>query len=346
MAMNFWEAQKKARSKTSLYLTLFIALTVTVAVVVEYAMRIFAGPDYDPSFPMVGFFFLAITFGVAFFEYAMYRSQGGSYVAESVGGRLVSPHTTNLKEKQLMNIVQEIAIASSLPVPPVYIVPVNSINAFAAGITPNNAAIAVTKGTLELLSRDELQGVVAHEYGHIYNGDMKISMRLAAMVMGFFFVLYIAMRIMQFTPRASDDDKKGNPILLAALLLLAAGAITWLFGSILKAAVSREREYLADACAVQFTRNPDGISNALRKIATHEVNDMPNQGMAYSHLYFDDNTTLSFLFATHPPLKDRIAAIQGRTYIPEEWLKDLPPQKKEEPPAPNQGFRGPWGNQN
>ena len=218
------------------------------------------------------------------------------------------------------------ALAASLPSPPVYILEDSrEINAFAAGITPENAAITVTRGTMELLNRDELQGVVAHEFGHIYNGDMKISMRLAAMVMGFFFVLYIGMRLLQFSSfRRRDEDSKGNPVAIAALILLVAGVLTWFFGSVLKAMVSREKEYLADACAVQFTRNPNGIANALRKIAKEESHDMPNQGMAYSHLYLDNHSGLSALFATHPPLKKRIEAIEGKTYMPEEW-----------PPAPN-----------
>lgn len=322
MAMDFWEAQRRARSKTSLYVTIFIILTLGIAVLVEYAMRYFAAESYDPPFPILGFVFLAITFSVAIFEYSMYKSHGGSYVALTVGGRLVDPNTNNFKEKQLLNVVQEMALAASLPVPPIYILSSNSINAFAAGITPDNAAITVTKGSLDSLSREELQGVIAHEFGHVHNGDMKISMRLAAMVMGFFFVLYIAMRMLQFAPRADREKKGGNPIAIAALLLFLAGILTWICGSILKAAVSREREYLADASAVQFTRNPDGIANALRKIEQHEVQDMPAKGMAYSHLYFDDNINLSSIFATHPPLKKRIEAIEDREYIPEEWNID------------------------
>lgn len=325
MAMDFWEAQRRARSKTSLYVTIFIILTLCIAVLVEYAMRYFAEESYNPPFPILGFVFLAITFTVAAFEYSMYKSHGGAYVALSVGGRLVNPNTNNFKEKQLLNIVEEMAVASSMPIPPVYILTSKSINAFAAGLTSDNAAITVTNGSLDLLSRDELQGVVAHEFGHIYNGDMKISMRLAAMVMGFFFVLYIALRLLQFAPR-ERERKGGNPILLAAFLLCVAGTLTWICGSILKAAVSREREYLADACAVQFTRNPDGIANALRKIESHEVSDMPSKGMAYSHLYFDDNISLSSIFATHPPLKKRIAAIEGREYIPKEWDINLEKQ--------------------
>jgi heat shock protein HtpX len=157
---------------------------------------------------------------------------------------------------------------------------------------------------------------------------MKISMRLAAMVMGFFFVLYMAFRFLQFSnfTRQSRDNRRnggGNPVLLAVFLLMGAGAVTWFAGSILKAMVSREREYLADACAVQFTRNPDGIANALRKIGKDQADDMPKQAMAYSHMYLDNHHGLNSLFATHPPLDKRIKAILGLEYLPPEWKKDL-----------------------
>lgn len=336
MAMNFWEAQKRAKSKTTLYLVLFTVLTISAAALAEFLMRTFAGEDgYSPQLPLFGIFFAGITYLVAGFEYMQFRLYGGSYVAESVGAHLVDPQTRNFQEKQLLNIVQEISIASSLPMPPVYIMELGQINAFAAGLNPQDSAITVTRGSLQTLNRDELQGVIAHEFGHIYNGDMKISMRLAAMVMGFFFILYIAMRLLQFSSyRRSDDDRKGNPVVIAALILMVAGAFTWLFGSILKAAVSREREYLADASAVQFTRNPDGIANALRKIARESNdNEMPKSGMAFSHLYIDDRGGISSLFATHPPLDKRIEAIEGRKYIPEEWK--IPKEKISKPVNPN-----------
>lgn len=300
-------------------------------------MRYFAKGSYEPDEPVISLVFVAITFGVALFQYSMFTSYGGSYVAESVGGTLVEPLTRDPHEKQLINIVQEIALAASLPVPAIYVVPARQINAFAAGTTPQNAAIAVTAGALMKLNRDELQGVIAHEFGHIYNADMKISVRLAAMVMGFFFVFYIALRLLQFSglrsggaSSESEGDSRGNkreggnPVAIAALILIVAGALMWLFGSVLKASVSREREYLADACAVQFTRNPKGISNALKKIGTDSSSDMPKEGAAYSHLYLDNHSGLSALFATHPPLAKRIAAIEGRTYMPDEWKKDLP----------------------
>lgn len=328
MAFNFWQAQKRARSWTLVYLVLFVAITAAVAFFIEWAMRELAADAYHPDVPLLALFYLGITFLVAGGQYMVYKQFGGSYVAQSVGAVQVKPGSGDLRAQQLLNIVDEIAIASSLPSPPVYILRTPQINAFAAGLTKDNAAITITEGALKLLNRDEVQGVIAHEFGHIYNGDMKISMRLAAMVLGFFWVMYLGARLLQNTRyiQTGDDDRRGgNPIALMALLLVCAGTFTWFAGSILKACVSRQREYLADACAVQFTRNPEGISNALRKIATaDQPNEMPQAGSAYSHMYFDDRGALSSIFATHPPIWKRIAAIEGRDYLPEEWKKDLP----------------------
>lgn len=324
--MNFWEAQARARGKTKIYLTAFVIITCIVAAVSEMAMRHFAKGSYDPPYPVLGLTFLAITFLVALFNYGQYCNYGGSYVAESVGAYRIYPETRDPTEKQLLNIVEEVALAAGLPIPEVYVIPVHQINAFAAGTNPENAAIAITEGTLQKLNRDEIQGVIAHEFGHVYNADMKISLRLAAMVMGFFFVIYIGMRLLQVSSLSrsrSSNEKGGNPLVLAAFILMIAGAFTWFAGSVLKSMVSREREYLADACAVQFTRNPDGIANALRKIAIDTTEDMPKEGAAFSHLYFDEHSGFARLFATHPPIEKRIAAIEGKEYLPEEWKKML-----------------------
>lgn len=323
MAMNFWEAQRRAKSRTTLYVTLFVLFTLFIACAAEFVLRDVTTSNYNPTVPWVGLIFVVITFSVAGYQYSCFQLQGGKYLAEMLGAELVDERTTHPKKMQLLNIVNEMAIAASLPVPPVYILDANEINAFAAGLGEKNAIITVTTGTLNSLSRDELQGVVAHEMGHIYNGDMKISMRLAALVMGFYVVFILGFRLLQFSPRNRDDNQKGTNVYLIALVMLAAGAITYLFGSILKATVSREREYLADACAVQFTRNPNGIANALRKIAKKQVNDMPKDGIAFSHIYFDDQHPFFSLFATHPPIEKRIAMIEGLTYLPEEWKKDL-----------------------
>lgn len=322
--MNFWEAQRRAKSKTALYIGVFIILTLIAATLAEFAMRIFDAENYAESqFPYIGLGFLAITLGVAGFNYMNYLQAGGSYVAESVGAKLVDPYTQNPKEKQLINIVHEIAVATSLPVPPIYILEAQEINAFAAGTSPDNAAIAVTRGCIDRLKRDELQGVLAHEFGHVYNRDMTIGMRVAAMITGFFIVTYIGLRLLQganYSRRSNDDDRRGgNPLLMIALILLIVGSITWFFGSILQAMVSRQREYLADASSVQFTRNPIGLANALRKIADSTTSDMPRSGQPFAHLYFNEHPSFwSRMFASHPPIEERIAAIESGEYEKEQ----------------------------
>lgn len=318
MAINFWEAQRRARSRTTLFLFAFVIMTIGMAVGIQYLSYFLAKEGYFQPLPYLGIIFLVLTFVVAGFYYLSYHSFGGSFVAEALGGKQVLPTTSSFKEQQLLNIVHEMAIASGQPIPPVYVIDSKEINAFAAGMKPQNAVVTVTRGALDLLDRDELQGVVAHEFGHIYNGDMKISMRLAAMVMGFVIILYLGIRLLQgslFFGGRGNGKRGNNPIALAALILILAGAITWFAGAILRSMVSREREYLADACAVQFTRNPQGIANALRKIGKVEVHDMPKQGMAYAHLYFSNRTLWASIFATHPPLEKRIAAIEGHLYV-------------------------------
>lgn len=337
MAMNFWEAQRQAKSKTAWYLTVFFILTIVTAVLAEWAMRTFAADAYQGEFPYIGLAFLAIILGVAGFNYMNYLQSGGSYVAESVGAQLVERDTTNPKERQLLNIVEEIALATSLPVPPVYILEAQEINAFAAGTSYDNAAITVTRGCLMALKRDELQGVLAHEFGHIYNRDMLIGMRVAAMIMGFFIVSYIGLRMLQgisYTSRRDDEDRKGgNPIAAVAIIFLLAGTIMWFFGSILQAMVSRQREFLADASSVQFTRNPDGIANALRKIQHYNISDMPKSGQAFAHLYFNEHASFwQRLFASHPPIEERIAAIEGGKYTDSEELSMRSTQRPPPPP--------------
>lgn len=309
MAMDFWAAKRRARKRTALYVFLFVLLTGVVAVGTEFALRTIDPENYNPPMPIMGGIFLGLTLLVAGYNYMMYKQFGGAYVAESVNAWPLNPDTRNFKERQLLNIVEETAIASSLPVPPVYIIPANEINAFAAGMHPDNAVIAITEGALDRLNRDEVQAVIAHEFGHIANADMVLGLRLAAMVMGFFFVMYLGIRLMQFGPNGRDREGRGNVIPLIAIVLMIAGTITWFAGKILQAAVSRQREYLADASSVQYTRNPDGMIGALKKIGKEQAHDMPKEGSAYSHMYFEGTSSL---FATHPPIEKRIAAIEGR----------------------------------
>ena len=314
MVMDFWEAQRRARKQTAVYLLLFVLLTGAAALFVELGLRYVAADQYTPRVPIVGLIFLSLTFLVAFVQYVRFRAFGGKYNAQSMGAKLANGDA-DLKEAQLLHIVNECAIASSLPLPQTYIINAEQINAFAAGLSSEDAIIAITSGALKRLSREEIQGVIAHEFGHIRNGDMKIGLRLAAMLMGFYCILYIAFRLLQISESGvsrRSNEKGRSAVLLVGLFFLVAGALTWFFGSILKAAVSRQREYLADASSVQFTRNPQGLVAALRKIQDEKAHDMPKTGMAYSHLYFDDRTWLSRLFATHPPLENRIRAIEGR----------------------------------
>lgn len=313
MSMDFWAAQQRARTRTIIALIVFALMTFAIAAGAEILLRTFAEEAYGEGFPIVAFAFITVTFGVALFNYFMYQQQGGSYVAERVGARQIFPNSPHFKEQQLYNIVEEITVSASLPMPAVYILNAPAINAFAAGLVQDKAAITVTTAALEKLSRDEMQGVIAHECAHIHNGDMRISLQLAAMITGFFVLLYISYRVLYYTSYRSSSDsdsKKGNPIVLIGFALLLAGSVAWLGGQVLKCFVSRQRESLADASAVQFTRNPEGLIGALIKIEKEASHEMPKDGKPYEHLYFDD-AGFSSIFATHPPIEERIAALRG-----------------------------------
>lgn len=316
--MDFWEHQRQARRQTVIYVTIFVLMTIGVAVGLELLISDHTNMGYKVPGPRVGVIFAGITFLVAGFNYLQTWSMGGGHVARSVGGTQVDPNTRDFHLRQLMNIVEECAVASNLPMPEVYVLDCPSINAFAAGVSPEKAAVAVTRGALQQLNRQELQGVMAHEFGHIRNGDMRLSIRLAAMVMGFFFVMYIGFRVLQFSGLGGNrgggrGGKGGNPLPVIALGLIVAGIVTWFFGKILQSMVSRQREYLADASAVEFTRDPQGLKGALLKIkANAQQNRMPKEGGAYAHLYFDHQSWFGSLFATHPPVDQRIARLEGK----------------------------------
>ncbi|MEY2528158.1 MAG: hypothetical protein QOJ05_248, partial [Verrucomicrobiota bacterium] len=245
-----------------------------------------------------------ISMGSVFKTMALAR--GGRAVAELMDGRLVDSNTTDLNERKLLNVVEEMAIASGIPVPQVYVMENESgINAFAAGHSASDAAVAVTRGCINLLTRDELQGVLAHEFSHLLNGDMRLNLRLMGLIFGILCLTVIG-RVLLYT------RGKKNPLPLLGLALIAIGWIGVLFGRLIQAAVSRQREFLADASAVQFTRNPGGLANALKKIggaAEGSQLQSPHAEEA-SHLFFANGLRSSFLgFATHPPLIERIRAL-------------------------------------
>jgi len=253
---------------------------------------------------------------------------GGDAVAKMAGGRSVSPSTTDAQERRLLNVVEEMALASGIACPKVYLLDrEDAINAFAAGYNQNEAVVAVTRGTLMHLTRDELQGVVAHEFSHILNGDMRLNIRLIGLLFGIQMIAGFGQHLIDFgahTWSARDRNDKGpsaRMVLLATgVALLVIGYIGVFFGRIIKAAVSRQREYLADASAVQFTRNADGIGGALRKIGglsqTMQLGSRiqhPNAEQL-SHLFLSapKASLIKGFFATHPPITDRLRRIYGR----------------------------------
>ena len=246
----------------------------------------------------------------------MQLASGGKAVADLVGARRVSPETKDALERRLMNVVEEMSIASGVRVPGVYIMDgEQGINAFAAGYDVSDSIVAVTRGTLETLNRDELQGVVAHEFSHILNGDMRLNIRMIGVLAGIVFIGSIGDFIMR-SQRGSSDSKAAVPIFLGGLALLIIGYIGLFFARLIKAAASRQREFLADASSVQFTRNPDGIAGALDQIGVSSAGALIANRHAedVSHMFFGQGieVTLSGLFDTHPPLEERIARVHSR----------------------------------
>ncbi len=243
-------------------------------------------------------------------------SSGGRAVAESLGGRPLNIQNANGDEKKILNVVEEMAIASGTPVPPVYIIEDEAINAFAAGHTPQDAVIGVTRGCIRILSRDELQGVIAHEFSHIFHGDMKLNMRLVALLNGILLLGLIGEFLLRSSSHRSgfrsSKNKSPAAMLGFGLGLVIIGYTGTFFGNLIKAAVSRQREFLADASAVKFTRNPDGIAGALKKLGGYVGGSQMDVANAseFSHMFFGEGSSSLFsAMATHPPLSERIKRI-------------------------------------
>jgi Zn-dependent protease with chaperone function len=262
-----------------------------------------------------------LTFGIILLGSAYRLTQlrsGGIKVAETLGGSLVTAQSTDLLERRVVNIVEEMAIAAGLPVPPVYVLQRElGINAFAAGWSPDDAVIGVTKGALEALNRDQLQGVIAHEFSHILNRDCALNMRLMGVLHGIVLISIIGRVLMRAGTGSTHRSRKDG----GTAHFFVAGLAIWLFGSLgvlvarsIQAAVSRQREYLADASAVQFTRNPDGIAGALATIGSQTSFLESPRGGETSHMLIGEPTANSFLgaLASHPPLFDRIKRILPR----------------------------------
>jgi Zn-dependent protease with chaperone function len=328
--MDFFQAQENARRRSGRLVLLFgLALLGTIAALYAAALLLqkLAGaapraPLWQPEvFGSVALLTLLVVGGAALARYLTLRA-GGPAVAELVGGRRVSPDTTHLAERTLLNVVEEMALASGVPVPAVYLLPgETSVNAFAAGYSPADAALAFTDGALARLNRDELQGVVAHEFSHILNGDMRLNTRLSSLVHGLLALSILGRLVLRSASRlrVSTSSRRGGKgggvaiVLLAGLVLHVVGYCGQLFGRLIQAAVSRQREFLADAAAVQFTRNPSGIRDALRRLAGAPLAGRLDSAHAseLGHFCFAQpfHSRLHSLFATHPPLEERIRAI-------------------------------------
>ena len=276
--MDFFAAQSRA-IRTSRWLVLWFALCVlgVIAVLCVLAGMALAGSPWSPDlFLPIALASSAIIGGGSAFKH-MQLSAGGAVVARDLGGRQVDPGTRDPLERRLLNVVEEMSIASGVPVPEVWLMDdENGINAFAAGTDPANAVIGVTRGCLERLDRAKLQGVVAHEFSHILNGDMKLNMRLTGWIFGLVMISMLGRMMLEslrFARFRSSRDA-GKAIAVIALIGLAIWLVGWIgsmFAKLLQAAVSRQREFLADSSAVQFTRHPEGLAGALKKIGGYQL---------------------------------------------------------------------------
>jgi Zn-dependent protease with chaperone function len=332
--MDFFQHQAMARRRTGRLVLLFALAVLAIIAAVYLAIAVVMGL-YEPTregapgtlwrpdlLAEVGLAVLAIV-AVGSLLKTIQLSSGGEGVANSLGGRPLPPNTRVLAERILLNVVEEMAIAAGTPVPPVYLLDNESaINAFAAGTTPQNAVIGVTRGAIETLSRDQLQGVIGHEFSHILNGDMRLNLRLIGVLNGILLIATIGFFLMRtgasrvyFSSSSSNDDRRGgNPLPLLGFCLYVIGYIGVFFGHLIKSAVSRQREYLADASAVQFTRLPSGIAGALKKIGGLESGSQLQSTNAEeaSHMFFGNGLAESFfqMLSTHPPLPERIHRIE------------------------------------
>jgi Zn-dependent protease with chaperone function len=332
--MNFFERQEASRRLSRWLVVLFVAavLSVVAAVNAVVCFVIARGQENMTGYaPTMGEWMsanpgtMAITtlvvvgiIGLASLYKTVVLGGGGGVVARSLGGVRISPDTTDPQRRRLLNVVEEMAIASGVPMPEVYLLEQETgINAFAAGHNPANAAIGVTRGTIETLNRAELQGVIAHEFSHILNGDMRLNIRLMGLLFGLLAIALIGRTVLRLTS-GGRDSKKALPVLLIGLAVVIIGYVGLFFGRLIQAAVSRTRESLADASAVQFTRDPTGLRGALLKIGAlaggSKIGNPEVEEVA--HMLFAPG--MSRFFATHPSLESRLKAIDPR-FDPKEF---------------------------
>ncbi|MDP2505468.1 M48 family metallopeptidase [Oceanobacter sp. 3_MG-2023] len=350
--MDFFNHQDQARKQTRRLILLFVLAVVALVAAINLLVALIIWYGQGQTINSVELAARASQPGLSFFDSlsteriliisalvmlviglaSLYRwlnlRGGGHVVAESLGGHRLPPNSSDFYERRLLNVVEEMAIAAGMPVPPVYVLDDDSINAFAAGYQASDAVVGVTRGCMTKLSRDQLQGVIAHEFSHIANGDMRLNIRLMALLFGILFIALSGRFIIEATSQRrllSSSDKRNNsaPFWAIGLALLVLGYIGVFFGNLIKAAVSRQREFLADASAVQYTRNPESIGEALKVIGHGSGSDISSpEREETAHLFFGSAMHFSLpLFATHPPLEQRIRRIEptwdGRYLAPQ-----------------------------
>ena len=336
--MNFFEHQDKARGQTLWLLALLASAVLLIVGSFETALWFaFDGKYNDSRFwlastGMVVFFTLVIG-GGSLVKTVQLSFGGGKSVAESLGGKLLHPGgRLDPASRRILNIVEEMSLAAGISVPPVYLIEESGINAFAAGYSPSDAVIGITRGCIENLNRDELQGVVAHEFSHICNGDMRLNIRLMGLIFGLVVMSLLGELLVRLLTNVSSSSRSSNSsgsgssnskdnsgsiilvLFLVGLGLWILGFLGSVFARMIQAAISRQREFLADASAVQYTRNPSGISGALKKIggmANHGIIHSPEAADA-NHMFFACGVKASGLFSldSHPPLAERIRRIE------------------------------------
>ena len=330
-ATTFFEHQHLARRNTRVMVLMFLLAVLAVVIAVDLVLAtIYVWSLNDFALPagtrpgvlavyrqVPGELYLAgaaLTAGIILVVSAVNvvkLAGGGSAVADMIGARRVAPATRDPLERRLLNVVEEMAIASGVRVPAVYVMDdERGINAFAAGYDVSDSVVAVTRGTLESLTRDELQGVIGHEFSHIMNGDMRLNIRMIGVLAGIVFIGSIGEFVMR-SVRESRDSRSTGGIFAIGLALFVIGYVGLFFARLIKAAVSRQREFLADASSVQFTRNPEGIAGALDQIgrATGLISNRYAEELA--HMFFGQGIQvwLGGLFDTHPPLEERIRRV-------------------------------------
>ncbi len=306
--MNFFERQAAARRQSNRLLLLFGLAVIGIVLAVVGGIWLVFGPE-PKLLAFAALSALVIIAGGSLFRISS-LSDGGESVARQLGGVEVPEDTIDPHLRRLRNVVEEVAIASGVPMPRLFVLEREAgINAFAAGYSPSDAAVAVTRGALERLNRDELQGVIAHEFSHVLNGDMRLNIRLVGVLFGILMIGLAGRKVLE----GRWMRRNAGVVVFVAFAMMAIGYVGLFFGRLIKAGVSRSREMLADASAVQFTRQTSGLAGALKKIGGFgDGSRLAHREDAeeISHMLFGDGVGFNGLFATHPPLLQRIRALE------------------------------------